>query len=166
MLDDNSSNNDFGVHSHQSYARSWILSGNIFNTVYKIEPDKTNNNYSIFEPYWDNSKKYDLKHSISTIKNTQQNVSACKKYSILLTQNDSYEIPSGEYHKSELYLKNDCLPISLFCFDSSIGWFKDAGIIGPSSVDFSTFDKKRGQIDSSKLIEKLESLVNNMSSHE
>ncbi len=160
----NFSTHDFAIHSHQSYAKSWVLGGNLVNNVYEIGLEEKETNLSKFEPFWDSSKDYKLNHSKSTIKNTNQSVSANKKYSLLLTEDDCYEVLNGQYHTSEVVKSIDFINYTgtLFCFDSSKGWLKEAGVIGPTIVDESTFNKNELNINAKSLFTAIDNLTKNI----
>ena len=143
LPDGNRGNADFGIHSHQPFAQSWILAGEGTDTSYKAEPldgpvGATHAKYSLS---WNDGKapadsKYKTHQQSSTVVNTQEYVRVTPTSSAVHSRDMSYSIPASSFHTSDV--KSDELHATLFFFNSHRGFVKDAPVLGPVDAVSST----------------------------
>lgn len=130
-------NGDVAIHSHQSFAQSWILAGEGRDLAFDIDPecDPSDASHALYKLSWtgeekkDTGKSYKTHQSSSTVVNSGKMVHVAQSGSAIHTRNMSYTIPSASFHTTEV--SPDAFHATLFFFDASRGFDKDAGIVGP-----------------------------------
>ncbi|KAI6042771.1 hypothetical protein EDC04DRAFT_882016 [Pisolithus marmoratus] len=136
-------NPDFAVHSHQSYAQSWILAGEGRDFRYRFEPvvEMTDATHAVYALSWTDTKNtsstYKTHQTSSTVLNTGKlGRTILTAGPAVHTRDMSYYVPSGVFHSSEV--APDTLHATLFVFDSHRGFVKDAPVLGPKDSESST----------------------------
>lgn len=135
-------NPDFALHSHQSFARSWILAGQGTDHSYQVEPiaapdDAGKATHATYSLAWDDGKgagtSYKTHQAYSIIKNTGALFRATETRSVSHLRNTTYTIPAGAFHRSEIGPL--VFHATFFFFDSQCGFVHDAGVLGPKDKD-------------------------------
>ena len=127
------------IHSHQPFAQSWILAGEGTDLSYKVEAttDADAATHAEYALAWDDGKNVDTKYkthqAYSIVKNTGRLVRASLEAKTVHSKDMTYSIPAGEYHISEV--NPEILHSTIFFFDSSRGFIKDAPILGPKDAE-------------------------------
>lgn len=136
-------NADFAIHSHQSFAQSWVLAGEGTDTSWEEEPvdDPVTATHAKYRLSWDDGKtatdsSYKTHQQSSTVVNTSELVRATAVSSAVHSRGMSYTIPSSSFHTSGV--NSDELHATLFFFDSHRGFVKDAPVLGPKDGTSST----------------------------
>ncbi|KAF7560612.1 hypothetical protein G7046_g3538 [Stylonectria norvegica] len=138
-------NPDLAIHSHQPFAQSWILAGEGTDFPYQVEPttDLAAATHAEYGLVWNDGvkedKTYKTHQTFSVIKNTGNLVKASPMTPEVHTRDMSYSIPSGAYHISKVPPQS--LHATLFYFDSSRGFLKDAPVLGPKDAESFTHKK-------------------------
>lgn len=159
-------NREFSVHSHQPFAQSWILAGAGTDHQYEAQrvDDAESATHVEFGLSWNAgkglSKEYSTHQQSSVVAPTGRLVRIGAAESALHQRNDTYTIPAGAFHSSEI--SPDILHATLFYFDSSRGFIQDAPVLGP--VDAEPFTQVRDP--AGKTPETLASYVNLLRSWE
>lgn len=134
------------IHSHQSFAQSWILAGEAENTMWNVEQVTgtavaTNAIYKLaasFDKTLEPGSKEEVSGTI--IENTGKDVIVTKAHSERSHRGQSYLVPGNAYHTTGV--EDRTVLATIFFFDASRGFFKDAGVpIGP--VDGTSFKQYR-----------------------
>lgn len=132
-------NKKFSVHSHQSFGQSWILAGEGKDYSYIAQPasshsDATHAEYALA---WSDGKslgqEYNADQTYSIVVNTHKLATVTSTKSSVHTRDLSYCIPEAAYHSTEV--RPDILHATLFLFDSSRGFVKGAGVMGPKDAE-------------------------------
>ncbi|KAI0600503.1 hypothetical protein F4775DRAFT_599164 [Biscogniauxia sp. FL1348] len=130
-------NPDTPIHSHQSFAQSWVLAGEGVDSSYAVEPAAhpdvaTHAEYGL---QWSDgaalSRDYSPHFRHSVITNTGRLARAALAGSAAHTRGMAYSIPSARYHTSSV--APDAVHATLFFFDSRRGFFEGAGVLGPKN---------------------------------
>lgn len=135
LPDGSRGNPDFFMHSHQPFAQSWILAGQGTDHRYEVQQidHAANATHAMYGPSWNAgkgpSKTYSTHQQSSVVAPTGKWGIAKKAESNVHRQNDTYTIPAGVFHSSQI--SPDVLHATLFYFDSSRGFIKDAPVLGP-----------------------------------
>ncbi|KAL7622095.1 hypothetical protein AAE478_007597 [Parahypoxylon ruwenzoriense] len=130
-------NHDLAIHSHQPFAQSWILAGEGTDHRYEVQPvpQDANATHAEYEVSWNTvdgkgpSKQYSAHQHSSVVASTGRLVHTRETESSVHRRNDSYSIPTGAFHSSQV--APDAHHATLFYFDSSRGFIKDAPLLGP-----------------------------------
>ncbi|KAK9415678.1 hypothetical protein SUNI508_10156 [Seiridium unicorne] len=128
-------NTDFALHSHQPFAESWILAGEAIDHSYAVTPavSASTATHAMYRLSWNDGKtngsNYKTHQTSSNITNTGELVSTTLTQSEAHGRNSNYTIPSGAHHRTEV--KPDEVHATIFVFDSSRGFQKDAPVLGP-----------------------------------
>lgn len=134
-------NPEFAIHSHQSFAQSWILAGEGKDHSYKVEPAAgpavaTHAEYALA---WNDGKDlgttYKTHQTHSIVVNTETLVCATQTESAVHIRNMSYSVPEAAFHKTEVL--PHIIHATLFFFDSHRGFVKDARVLGPKEAESS-----------------------------
>jgi hypothetical protein len=146
----------FAIHSHQFYAHSWIIAGEILNTQHIVQETSENTEYSYFEIKWNNSaNEVNSKTSLAVNTNIFANVKALEveRYG----PGAVYQINAGEFHKSRV---NTDKPINatIFLFTTKKGRVPKSFVLGPSDITESKINRKI-MIEARPLIEKLNTKI-------
>ncbi|EHK19245.1 uncharacterized protein TRIVIDRAFT_49569 [Trichoderma virens Gv29-8] len=139
LPDGNRGNPDFSIHSHQPFAQSWILAGEGTDHQYEAyrvaqTADATHMEFGLS---WNAgnglSRSYSTHQHSSVVAPTGKLVRTREVDRNIHRRNDSYTIPAGVFHSSQVL--PDLLHATLFYFDSSRGFVRDAPILGPIKGD-------------------------------
>lgn len=128
-------NTGLAIHSHQAFAESWILAGKGKDQRFRVEPVEgyESATHAEFAIGWDDGKNQDTTyktHQISsTVVNTHKWACATETDSAVHKTNTNYTIPQATYHTTKV--EPDGFHATVFFFDSSRGFKKDAGVLGP-----------------------------------
>ncbi|KAL9613087.1 MAG: hypothetical protein Q9167_002344 [Letrouitia subvulpina] len=128
-------NPDLAIHSHQPYAQSWILAGEATDVSYQVEltEDPESATHAEYTLAWSDGKApkkiYRTSQTYSVAKETSKLMTAKPTNTAIHTRDTTYTIPAAAYHRSEV--QPDALHATLFYFDSSRGFQREAGILGP-----------------------------------
>lgn len=153
-------NSQGGIHSHQPYSQSWILAGQGTDHSYHVERvdgslPATHAEYAV---NWNDGKNtsatYTTNQNFSVVKNTGQLVRATLKESEVHTRNMTYTMAQGAYHRSDV--PTDMFHATLFFFDSSRGFLKDARVLGPAEGESFIQYREAAGITASKLAQMVE----------
>ncbi|EME84355.1 uncharacterized protein MYCFIDRAFT_135526 [Pseudocercospora fijiensis CIRAD86] len=126
---------EVAIHSHQAFAQSWTLHGQGTDVLYDVNPvdeyeEATHCSYAIG---WNDgnsqSTKYATHQLSSTVVNTGKLMQAKLTQSTIHRRGDTYTVPAAAYHTT--IVKPQELHATLFFFDASRGFVKDAGVLGP-----------------------------------
>ncbi|KAE8384459.1 hypothetical protein BDV23DRAFT_189202 [Aspergillus alliaceus] len=132
----------FAVHSHQPFGQSWILAGAGVDHTFDVHPttDYAAATHAEYRLVWQDgtspSESYKIHQISSTVENTGNLVRVTAMGSKLHTRNMSYSIPAAAFHRTEVL--PDTLHATLFYFDASRGFVKDAPVLGPKDLGSST----------------------------
>ncbi|MFD4636495.1 hypothetical protein ACFWN2_04215 [Lentzea sp. NPDC058436] len=124
----------FSVHSHQPHATSWVLTGGLHNRVHRVRqwPVATTRSQRLFAVSWDGRRSYSVAHRQSSLRDTGVPVSVVLDHEAMFTAGHSYTVPAGQFHETG---RMDSSPVvTLFYFDARIGWFENAGVVGPTAA--------------------------------
>lgn len=125
---------DMPVHSHQAFAHSWILAGQAKDYAYTGRRtdycDATHAEYSLaWTDGQTTSSAYKTHQTASTVANAhryaQIELAATRTHSTGMY----YTIPAGNFHRTKVAPAT--LHATLFFFDASRGFEKDAPVLGP-----------------------------------
>ncbi|PKA99230.1 hypothetical protein B0O79_2934 [Flavobacteriaceae bacterium MAR_2009_75] len=151
---------NFSIHSHQFHAHSWILSGNVHNTLYEVQPAESQTDYSHFEIKWKNNlKKVNERQSIAS--NTKKYVSVDKTSRSEYSAGQAYTIPAGKFHKSGTN-KDQPINSTLFLFSSKFSRVPKSFVLGPSYIHESEINRSK-DIDAKPLLKKLKNHISDES---
>lgn len=158
----------FAVHSHQPFAQSWILAGEGTDHPYVVESvdniqDATHARYALS---WsgkverngadtdDTGTTYKTHQTASTVRNTGGYVRATPLAPATHGPGSTYTIPAAAYHWSEA--PPDALHATLFYFDASRGFVKEADVLGPIDVKSHTQYRDPAGVTPAELTNKVE----------
>lgn len=135
---------DFAIHSHQPFARSWVLAGEGRDIAYNVDSVATQElaTHAEYRLTWTDRKdkgpddRYKTHQTHSKIVNTGRWVSAVVANQEVHTQNMSYCVSAASFHRTEV--PPDTVHATLFLFDSASGFIKDASVLGPVDSKSST----------------------------
>lgn len=155
--------NFFSVHSHQFHATSWILKGNITNSLFEVEPTETKdekNGYCFFNIEWDETRKYQSNLKKSFAVNSGRFISVKQLSVEKYFEGQSYEIACGDFHDSFVDLDSEfnTFTSTLFLFDGTRGRIKKSEVIGPANIQRNEVIRENN-IDPYFYIEKLNFLL-------
>ncbi|PSL24078.1 hypothetical protein [Chitinophaga ginsengisoli] len=154
---DNEKAEMFSIHSHQFYAQSRVLCGEIYNQRFDVTEQSFESEFSFFEIHWNNLDNVNQKTSIA--QNTGKFVSIKEHDIESYEHGDSYEIKAGEYHRSTVDSKQ--LTATLFLFSTVKGRVGQSNVVGPTIIKESTVNRKI-TINAQILLESLNhAIVNN-----
>ncbi|KAL8924718.1 MAG: hypothetical protein Q9208_003908 [Pyrenodesmia sp. 3 TL-2023] len=132
---------EFAVHSHQSFAQSWIIAGEGTDHRYNVQAvtDYTSATHAEYALAWNagntSSTTYNTHQISSTVENTHRFVCAERIQTELHIRDDTYCLPATTFHGTEV--EPDAVHATLFFFDSHQGFDKDAGVLGPKDAEIS-----------------------------
>lgn len=154
---------NLSIHAHQSFAESWILAGQGRNHSFDVQPaDKHHATHAEYSLVWSDSsgktsgKVYQTHQKFSSIMNTGRLVQAKHEQGELHSRNMSYTVPAGACHASEVV--PNLLHATLFLFDSSRGFEKDAPVLGPIEGQLSTHHRDPAGVTPITLVDLVESV--------
>ncbi|KAG8530500.1 uncharacterized protein KY384_005003 [Bacidia gigantensis] len=132
-------NPDLAIHSHQPSAQSWVLAGQATDVSYHVEStqDSESATHAEYTLAWSDGKNpekiYRTTQTYSVAKETSRLMIAKPSNTVIHARDVTYSIPAAAYHVSEV--EPDALHATLFYFDSSRGFKKDAGVLGPIGAE-------------------------------
>jgi hypothetical protein len=132
----------FGVHSHQPFAQSWVLVGQGRDYAYEVKaaPDQNSATHASYALAWTSGAGLDATYkthqTFSRVVNTGHYVSVGPGRTVVNRRGMSYTIPAAAFHSSEV--EPDGLHATLFLFDSSRGFVRDAPVLGPKEATYYT----------------------------
>lgn len=149
-------NENFSIHSHTFFARSWIITGKIINNRYDYTFDHVNSTHSLFKVHYNDSLNKMNKHT-SIAKNENINVELKILSEELHFPQGYYEISSGKLHQSG-HKDSPNASATFFSFTGKEG-LSESIAIGPRHIQFSEVNRKI-IIDPTMLIEKIHKQLN------
>lgn len=138
-------NPEFSIHTHQSFAQSWILAGSAFDHSYTAQPvsDIKEATHAKYRLAWNDGKSADSKYKThqvsSTVVNTGELVHTALQGSEINSRDTSYTIPQASFHRTEV--PPESIHATLFVFDSRRGFEQDAPVLGPKEGESFTQDR-------------------------
>ncbi|TDZ14812.1 hypothetical protein Cob_v012194 [Colletotrichum orbiculare MAFF 240422] len=162
MPDGKRANPDFALHSHQAFAQSWILAGQGIDHAYQVDEvrdvaDATHAGYALA---WNDGKgqtaTYKTHQSCSIVKNTGRLFRAEEVLTEKHVRDSTYTVPPAAFHATEV--APDALHATLFYFDASRGFVKDAGVLGPRDGESYTQFRDPAGVTPCELGEAVESI--------
>lgn len=143
LSDGQRSNPNFAVHSHQSYARSWILAGEGRDYRYTFVPaiNRADATHAMYKVEWSDNKNTSTNYKTHQISSTVLNTKTFGRITethgpSVHTRDMSYVVPSRHFHSTEV--APDTLHATLFVFDSQRGFVEFAPVLGPVDLESST----------------------------
>ncbi|KAL8863871.1 MAG: hypothetical protein Q9198_010272, partial [Flavoplaca austrocitrina] len=134
---------EFAIHSHQSFAQSWVLAGQGTHRGYEVQVvnDPLLATHAEYALVWNDGKatstSYKTDQVSSTVKNTHKFVCAKPIRSDIHTRDDTYTIPAATLYTTEVEL--DEFHATIVYFDSHRGFEPNARrVLGPKDAEFST----------------------------
>nr|KAK5448452.1 hypothetical protein LTR18_001540 [Exophiala xenobiotica] len=121
------------VHSHKSFAQSWILAGEGTNGEYDVEPveDIAEATHAIFA--LTDHRTITHRQLSTTIVNTGKFMKTKNLHFEPHTRDMSYVVPAAAFHTSQVQLSK--VHATIFFFDASRGYSNDGGVsLGPKEV--------------------------------
>ncbi|KXT06764.1 hypothetical protein AC578_7304 [Pseudocercospora eumusae] len=135
MPDGQRGKREVAIHSHQAFAQSWTLHGEGTDVLYDVKPvnDYEEATHCAYAIGWNDgtsqSTKYATHQLSSTVVNTGKFMQAEHKASTPHSRGETYSVPAATYHTTVVQPQE--LHATLFFFDASRGFVKDAGVLGP-----------------------------------
>ncbi|KXT12511.1 hypothetical protein AC579_10349 [Pseudocercospora musae] len=129
----------FDIHSHQPFAQSWVLAGQGTDYAYDVKPvatfdDATHARYALAWTSGANlDSKYKTHQTYSKVVNTGDFMRADIGRVASHGRDMSYSISAGSFHSSKV--APDGLHATLFLFDGSQGFVRDAPVLGPAEAE-------------------------------
>lgn len=149
---------DFSVHTHTFFAKSWIITGKIINNRYEYILDSENSKHSFFKVKYNDSLNEVNQHTSLAI-NENINVELFQTSEEIHFEKGFYEIKPGKLHKSG-HLNSPFVSATFFSFTGKDGLDKSI-VIGPRNIEVSEVNRKL-IVDPSKLLEKIDNQLNNL----
>lgn len=143
---------DFSIHSHTFFAKSWIITGKVINDRYNYSINSKNSDHSFFKVVYNNSLNEVNQHTSKAV-NKNIDVEVIKTSSEVHFRNGYYEIEPSKLHKSGHINSPDC-SATFFSFTGKDG-LGESFVIGPKQIQESEINRKT-IIDPIKLIEKID----------
>jgi hypothetical protein len=144
---------DFSVHSHSFFAKSWIITGKVKNDRYKFKTDSENSSHSFFEIEYNNSLNEVNQHSSKAV-NKKINAELFKVGEEVHFENGYYEIKPSQLHKSG-HLNSPFASATFFSFTGKDG-LGESFVIGPKNIKVSEVNRKMN-ISPIYLLDKIDS---------
>lgn len=125
---------ELSVHSHQAFAHSWILAGKAKDHAFTGRradyQEATHAEYSLVWTDGQNSSSaYKTHQTASTVANAGRYAHVEPGLTSVHTAGMYYTVPAASFHTTEV--APDVLHATLFFFDASRGFEKDAPVLGP-----------------------------------
>lgn len=138
---------EIAIHSHQSFARSWVLGGTGIDHQYSVTEmaEQKDATFAKFKIQWETEDEdkvgvtYKTYQRRSIIENQQIWMREKETNVETHTKDMSYSVLSAVYHRSQIPPEE--LHATLFSFDAYHGYDKHAGVLGP--VDVQKFSQDR-----------------------
>jgi hypothetical protein len=129
----------FSIHCHKFHAHSWIMNGNLINSVYEVKETENDNKHALFKIERGDSKN--AKSHTSLAVNTNSKVDLKLKQKVEYTTGDSYQVPIGEFHQSKVNFGNKPT-ITIFSFTAKNNSVSDSFVVGPNNIKESEVSRK------------------------
>lgn len=129
----------FAVHSHESFAQSWILAGEGTDHRYDVQAvtDYSSATHAEYALGWDpggtSTPDYKTHQVSSTVKKTYRLVRAKRIQKNVYTGDDTCSIPAATFHATEVEPR--AVHAALFFFDSHQGFVTNARVLGPKDEE-------------------------------
>lgn len=143
---------DFAIHSHTFFAKSWIITGQIINNRYEFELNSSNSNYSFFDIVYNDSLNQVNQHSSKAV-NKGINTELIKVSEEVHYEKGYYEVKPSKLHKSG-HKNSPLCSATFFSFTGKDGLGKSF-VIGPKEITESEINRKMN-IDPIYLLEKID----------
>jgi hypothetical protein len=148
-------NKDMNIHSHQCFAHSWILAGKAIDRAYTGEKasyeDATHSEYSLA---WNSGNGASTAYKTHQISSTVVNAQRYRKAELTETRKHSagmyYTVPHASFHATEV--DPNSYHATLFFFDASRGFEKDAPVLGPRDAESYTHVRENPKVTATDLI--------------
>lgn len=148
---------NFAIHSHSFFVKSWIITGKIVNESYSVRETFEKTNFSIFKIEYNKTLNEVNQHTSSAV-NTNTFVDLKKISTDEYITKQTYEIDEGKYHKA-ISLGENGLSATFFCFKTKNNSIVQSNVTGPSKIDSSEINRKM-HINPNDLIKLIESKLN------
>lgn len=145
-------NENFSIHTHTFFARSWIITGKVINNRFDFEITDENSTHSLFKVQYNDSLNKVNKHT-STAINENINVALIKTSEECHFSKSYYEIKPGKLHKSG-HLGNLETSATFFSFTGREG-LATSIVVGPKEIQSSEVNRKV-DIDPQALLSKID----------
>jgi len=143
---------DFSIHTHSFYAKSWILCGKVINDRFKIVEVDTPTDLSLFTVGYNQTLNIVNQH-FSVAENKNKYILSQQISHEEYMSGGTYAINAGEYHRSGSKGQNG-FSATLFSFTANNGRVEQSYVVGPAESISSEINRKM-LIDPTKLIEKV-----------
>lgn len=143
---------DFAVHSHTFYAKSWVVTGKVINDRYAFVNHSLNSSHSFFEVQYNNSLNQVNQHTSKAV-NKGIDTELIKISQEVHFANGFYEIPPSKLHRSG-HLNSPQTTATFFSFTGKDG-VGDSFVIGPKEISESEVNRKVN-IPADHLLDKIE----------
>ncbi|MPT34734.1 MAG: hypothetical protein E2604_06525 [Flavobacterium sp.] len=144
---------DFSIHSHTFFAKSWIITGKVKNDRYEFETDVDHTTHSFFEVQYNKSLNEVNQHSSKAV-NKNINAKLFKTSEETHFANGYYEIEPSKLHQSG-HLNSPNSSATFFSFTGKDG-LGESFVIGPKEIVESEINRKMN-ISPIYLLDKIDS---------
>lgn len=144
---------DFSIHSHTFFAKSWIITGKVKNDRYEYETNVEDTTHSFFEVQYNKSLNEVNQHSSKAV-NKNTNARLFKTSEEVHFTNGYYEIEPSKLHQSG-HVNSPNSSATFFSFTGKDG-LGESFVIGPKEILESDINRKMN-IESNYLLEKIDS---------
>ena len=144
---------NFSIHTHTFYAKSWVLCGKVINDRFTINIVEKPTNHSLFTVGYNKSLNEVNQHT-SKANNTSTFVNLNQVSHEIYSQGGTYTIDAGDFHKSGSKGRNG-LSATLFSFTAKEGLVEQSYVVGPSKLTTSEINRKM-LIDPIQLLKKID----------
>ncbi|AEW85061.1 hypothetical protein FCOL_01060 [Flavobacterium columnare ATCC 49512] len=144
---------DFSIHSHTFFAKSWIIIGKVKNNRFEYETDSEYSTHSFFEVQYNNSLNEVNQHSSKAV-NKNINVRLFKTSEEVHFTKGYYEIEPSKLHQSG-HLNSPNPSATFFSFTGKEG-IGESFVIGPKEIIDSEINRKMN-ISPISLLDKIDS---------
>ncbi len=144
---------DFSIHSHTFFAKSWIITGKVINNRFEYDTKTSDETHSFFEVQYDKSLNEVNQHSSKAVK-TNVNVRLSKISEEIYFSKGYYEIQPSKLHQSG-HLNSPYPSATFFSFTGKDG-LGDSFVVGPTEINQSEINRKMN-ISPIYLLDKIES---------
>lgn len=150
-IEQNKSQN-FSIHTHSFYAKSWILCGKVVNDRFKVEEVNSPTDLSLFTVGYNKSLNKVNQH-FSVAENKSKYVILRQTSHEEYMSGGSYSINAGDFHRSGSNGQNG-FSATLFSFTAKDGRVEQSYVVGPATSVSSEINRKM-QIDPIDLIKRI-----------
>jgi len=144
---------DFSIHSHTFFARSWVLTGKIINDRFEFNKDSDNAEHSFFKVVYNDSLNEVNQHTSKAV-NENINAELIKVSEEVHHAMAVYEIKPSKLHKSGHINSPQC-SATFFSFTGKDG-LGESFVIGPKQIKESEVNRKMN-ISPIYLLDKIDS---------